>query len=333
MLGWIAAAGWAAAGGLGVSLARMYREESRDDRIPCLLYHRVVPRSTYDTFKGTEQIFSMPDDRFKTQLTWLREHGYSFISLDQLSDYLHDGTALPPNPVFISFDDGCESVYKHALPILADLGIPSTVFVTIDENAWIFHEGEYFERRMSIEELRSCSEGGIQIGSHAVTHRGLNEMTRDQVLDELRTSRETLSGWIGRPVDHFAVPLNFYNRETLELCKQAGYRSVCTSDNGTCNADTDPYKIKRFIIEGAYELDAFEHSLTPRVILQRRIINTLKKLPPKILGEKLWMPLREKIFNSFLGPYLTIGRLRVALLGIIALGGLTLVGITIAALN
>ncbi|MCP4007500.1 MAG: polysaccharide deacetylase family protein [bacterium] len=333
MLGWVALVGWVGVAGLAAVLSRMYREESRDDRILCLLYHRVIPRSTYDRFTGTEQIFSMPDDRFKEQLVWLRAHGYHFIGLDQLAAHLSTKAPLPDNPVFISFDDGCESVYKHALPILSGLGIPSTVFVTIDEDAWIFHEGEYFERRMTIEEMRSCAEGGIQIGSHAVSHRGLNEMSRERVLDELVRSKKTLSEWIDRKVDHFAVPLNFYKRETLELCKEAGYASVCTSDNGTCNRDTDPFKIKRFIIEGSYDLAAFEHSLSPRVILQRRIINAMKKLPPKILGERIWMPLRQAIFNSPLGPFLTIGRLRMMLLVLAALGGLGLVAITLVALG
>lgn len=331
MLGWIAIAGWTGVGALAALFARMVREESRADRIICILYHRVVPRSLYDTFTGPEQIFSIPDDRFREQLAWLQDNGYSLISQDALVAHLTSGKALPPKPVFISFDDGCESVYKHALPILRDLGVPSTVFVTIDADAWIFHEGEYVERRMSEDELRACDAGGITIGSHAVTHRGLNEMSTDEVLDELIRSRETLSEWIGKPVDHFAVPLNFYNRKTLELCRRAGYASVCTSDNGTCNADTSPFRIKRFIMEGSYDLDGFVHSLKPRTILQRRILNTLKKIPPKVLGEKIWMPLREKLFD-WLGPWLTFRHLRVALLGIAVLGFAGLVAITIAAL-
>jgi len=311
----------------------MLREESRPDRIIGLLYHRVVPRDRYDTFTGAEQIFSIPEDRFAEQLEWLQGAGYSFISLDQLAAHLRDGAALPPLPVHITFDDGCESVYKHALPVLERLGIPSTVFVTIDESAWIFHEGEYFERRLSIEEIRACAAAGICIGSHAVTHRGLNEMTDDEVLNELTISRETLAQWAGTDVVHFAVPLNFYNRRTLELCREAGYHTVCTSDNGTSNASTDPFKVKRFIVEGSYELDAFQRSLTPRMILQRRILNTLKKLPPKLLGERIWMPLREWLFSSSLGRWLTFRHLRRALLAGAAIAALGLVLLTLLAVT
>jgi peptidoglycan/xylan/chitin deacetylase (PgdA/CDA1 family) len=332
LLGVIALLGWGSVFGAAAALARMYRQESRADRTIGLLYHRIVSRSRYDSFTGTEQIFSLPEDRFEAQLRWLSENGYTFVSLDQLGESLRDGPALPDRSVCITFDDGCESVYSHALPILQKLSVPAAVFVTIDSDAWIFHEGEYFERRMTPDEVKGCAEGGITVGSHAVTHRGLNEMSRGEVLDELVRARETLEGWTGHAVEHFAVPLNFYNRATLRLCQEAGYRTVCTSDNGTSNPDTDPYRIKRFIVEGSYDIDEFARSLQPRVILQRRILNSLKKLPPKILGERIWMPLREAIFKSPIGRWLTFRHLRLALLASVAGAGLLLVAITALAL-
>jgi peptidoglycan/xylan/chitin deacetylase (PgdA/CDA1 family) len=331
VLGWIAVTGWAAVGAAGFLVLRMLREESRSDRVIGLLYHRVVPRELYDSFRGTELIFSMPVDRFREQLEWLGGAGYHFITLDQLEAHLRHGAALPDKPVCVTFDDGCASVHGQALPVLAELGVPASVFVTIDEDAWIFHEGEYFERRLTVEELRECAAGGIAIGSHAVTHRGLNEMSREEALKELTLSRETLAGWIGEPVRHFAVPLNFYSRETLELAREAGYGSVCTSDNGTSNAGTDPYRIKRFIVEGSYDLVAFRRSLEPRVIVQRRILNAMKKLPPRLLGERLWMPLRERIFATPLGRWLTFRHLRRALLASAALALAALLTVTLLA--
>lgn len=324
-------AGWSAVAGAALLLLRVLRAESRADRVLGLLYHRVVTRERYDRFTGSERIFSIAEDSFEEQMRWLRESGHSFVTLDQLEGFLKEGSALPERPVCITFDDGCESVYSHALPILQRLGIPSVVFVTLDPDAWIFHEGEYVERRLLPDEIKACAAGGIAIGSHAVSHRGLNEMTRDEVLAELVDSREELTRLAGEPVRHFAVPLNFYNRSTLELCKEAGYGTVSTSDNGTSNAGTDPYRIKRFIVEGSYDLTAFRGSLEPRRIVQRRILNSLKKLPPKLLGERLWMPLRARIFSSPLGRYLTFTHLRLALLATGALGFLTLVALTFLA--
>jgi hypothetical protein len=139
-------------------------------------------------------------------------------------------------------------------------------------------------------------------------------------LRELRDSRRILAEWTGgAAIDHFAVPLNFYDRATLRLCREAGFRTVCTSDNGTSNPSTSPYRIKRFIVEGTQTLGAFAQSLEPRVIVQRRILNWLKKLPPRWLGEARWMPLRERIFGSFAGRWLGFQELRRALVGLLGL--------------
>lgn len=332
MFGLIAIVGWAGVAGVGLGVLNMLRQESRSDRVIGLLYHRVVTRERYDSFMGAERIFSIPEDSFEEQLSWLRDNGYHFLSVDELVELLSSERPIPERSVCVTFDDGCESVYSRALPILERLGIPAAVYVTVDEDAWIFQEGEYFERRMSIREVRECSQRGMTVGSHAVSHRGLNEMSRADVLRELVMSRELLLQWTGSPVRHFAVPLNFYNRETLELCRDAGYHSVCTSDNGTTNRDTDPYRIKRFIVEGSYDLAAFQRALTPRLIVQRRILNAMKKLPPKILGERVWMPLRERIFHSFAGRWLSFAHLRLALLSAGLLALVALVGITLLAL-
>ena len=55
--------------------------------------------------------------------------------------------------VCITFDDGCESVYRNARPVLERQGMSAAVIVTTDADAWIFHEGEYTERRMTLEDL------------------------------------------------------------------------------------------------------------------------------------------------------------------------------------
>jgi hypothetical protein len=67
--------------------------------------------------------------------------------------------------------------------------------------------------------------------------------------------------------------------------------------------------------------------------MQRRVLAALKKLPPKLLGERLWMPLRERIFASALGPWLSFRHLRVALVACAGLAVLALLLSTLALLG
>ncbi|MEL6534036.1 MAG: polysaccharide deacetylase family protein [Bacteroidota bacterium] len=64
---------------------------------------------------------------FRAQLRMLRGQGYSFISIDE-------ATVLPPKPgqkvCTITFDDGYRSVHEVAVPVLEELQIPATFYLT-----------------------------------------------------------------------------------------------------------------------------------------------------------------------------------------------------------
>jgi hypothetical protein len=66
--------------------------------------------------------------QFRRRLELLARIGTP-IGMEELMRGL-DGAPLPPNPVMITFDDGYRSCHDVALPILRELGIPATFFVS-----------------------------------------------------------------------------------------------------------------------------------------------------------------------------------------------------------
>jgi hypothetical protein len=85
-----------------------------------------------------------------------------------------------------------------------------------------------------------------------------------------------------------------------------GYAAVCTSDNGTIHRDSDPFHLRRFIIEGTFDLSEFARNLGAHAIVQRRCINTIKRVPARLLGPRLWLPFRRWLFSTFLGRYFAL---------------------------
>jgi len=77
---------------------------------------------------------------FETQMCFLRDH-YRVVSMDTLVDMM-DSERLEPNLAAVTFDDGYRSVYELAYPILNQLDIPATVFMTTG-----FLDGEEGEPR------------------------------------------------------------------------------------------------------------------------------------------------------------------------------------------
>ena len=90
--------------------------------LPILMYHHLLelPEDTN---------ISTPVTCFEEQMRALSEAGYHTVSLEDLLAWVEDGVALPDKPILITFDDGYESCYRLAYPILQRYGFQATFFV------------------------------------------------------------------------------------------------------------------------------------------------------------------------------------------------------------
>ena len=92
--------------------------------LPILMYHHLTEDSTDSNFSKD----IMWVGQFRRHMELLQENGYQTVSLDDLIAFGESGTPLPDNPVMITFDDGYESVYTLAYPILQELDMQAVVF-------------------------------------------------------------------------------------------------------------------------------------------------------------------------------------------------------------
>ncbi len=292
-----------------------WRSEARRDRIVALLYHRLVDADEFERFPPRVRNFTIPAERFREHLRYLKRAGYSPVGLDQLVESLATGAPLPPSPVLVSFDDGCQSVVSRALPILQEQGFPAALFVTTDPDAWIFREGPDAQPRLTEAELRQLDAAGVSIGSHAVSHDALQGMHDADLERELGESKRYLESVLGKRVDYFGVPLNWYGRSVREAAIRVGYRAVCTSDSGTIRPGADLFSLRRLNVEGWMTEDDLHTFLRPGTIVQRRVIAFLKRFPARVVGPRIWLPFRRWLFDSPVGPLLTLRNLRRLLIG------------------
>lgn len=118
--------------------------------------------------------------------------------------------------VSVTFDDGWESIYRHAAPVLEKYGIRTTQYILSGQ----FDHYNY----LSEEQVLSLQKAGHDIQSHTITHSDLRRMDDQQLVKELSESKEVISELTGTPVTDFASPLNSYDERTLREIKRH-YRS------------------------------------------------------------------------------------------------------------
>lgn len=137
-----------------------------------------------------------------------------------------------PYCVAITFDDGYQSVYRNAIPILLNEKIPSTIYVPtayLGRNpVWDIpvdcpHLNEIV---MTEKQIKHVYSELVTIGSHTHSHPKLGELEFNDVRNELVTSKKILEGITGERITELALPHGSYNEEVLTLSKEIGYDKV-----------------------------------------------------------------------------------------------------------
>lgn len=102
---------------------------SRPNGLTILAYHRVLDMEEEDAFPGDPELVSASVACFRRQMVTLKRH-WSPIPLVDAVKGVELGQRLPPRSVVVTFDDGHGDNYTHAYPILKELGIPATIFLS-----------------------------------------------------------------------------------------------------------------------------------------------------------------------------------------------------------
>ena len=95
--------------------------ETYSAQVPILMYHNLAQEGS-----GNDTISVQ---RFEEHLAALQDAGYTTITFQDLLAYVEQGTELPEKPVLLTFDDGYESNYTLAYPLLQQYQMKATIFV------------------------------------------------------------------------------------------------------------------------------------------------------------------------------------------------------------
>jgi peptidoglycan/xylan/chitin deacetylase (PgdA/CDA1 family) len=168
-----------------------------------------------------------------------------------------------PKDLAITFDDGLKSVLTHAAPILAEYGVPWSMFVVSD---WADQRHPWGEDVMlSWEDIARLMAAGAEVGSHSVTHPDFRYLSPSEAEDELGRSRRTIEERLGIAPTTFAIPLGQSSNWTpanTAAAREAGYTTIFAQAEETRPAGTvartfvtrwDGGHVFRAALDGAFD--------------------------------------------------------------------------------
>lgn len=133
----------------------------------------------------------------------------------------------------VTFDDGFGSVRLVAAPMLAELGVPATVFVPTDWpgarmhwpgiDHWAATPHAHELQAMTWDDLRALAGDGWEIASHTCSHPHLTRLDDVAIREELTASRAVCEREIGTPCRSIAYPYGDADERVRTAAAAAGY--------------------------------------------------------------------------------------------------------------
>jgi len=201
-------------------------------------------------------ILRIPPEKFAGHMELIAAAGFTPVTLSTMADRLAASDADDRERlVVLTFDDGYENFYTHALPVLRRHGFLATVFVVSDlaGESYRWEDVEHFAgkppRLMSWSQMREATRYGIEFHSHSCTHPRLSRLSPAAAEREIVESRTTIERELGKKVDFFCYPFGDASRSVRRQVAEAGYRAAFSVEVGLCDRGDDLHFLRRVKVE------------------------------------------------------------------------------------
>lgn len=230
--------------------------------IPVLTYHHILKTTENRNFRHTSTTTSLT--AFTQQMNYLKEANYETISLNQLAGYLNKRINLPGRTVAVTFDDGLQSIYRYAYPILQENHQRATLFVISSRvksktQKWAPDSLQF----MSWQELK-VSRDVFDIQSHSHFLHRLDKNKRPiifsrqyhSIILDLQRSQRVLR--LLNPHQYaFAYPFGGYDQRAIDASKAGGMSLAVTTVQGKVRLGDNPYALKRLYALSTDSIEKF----------------------------------------------------------------------------
>lgn len=206
--------------------------EKSNGNIVLLTYHLIIEESTDEE---PWQFYRKFED-FKNDMKILKESGINISSYQEVVDQLNSGLEINEPTVIVQFDDGYASDYELAFPILKELDLKATFFIStgrISENMTGFASWDNIKEMYHYKN----KEGKrlFEFGAHGHEHSSLGqneEETKEEWLDrvyiELSEPQKEIYYHLGFKPTLLALPYGkgFNNQELRKMASELNYELV-----------------------------------------------------------------------------------------------------------
>ncbi|WP_025688341.1 polysaccharide deacetylase family protein [Paenibacillus zanthoxyli] len=218
------------------------------DKVAVLMYHHLSRKPLLPSILSV--------DRFNDQMKLLKQDGYHVITMEQYRRFMLENGKIPDNAVLLTFDDGYESFYKLAFPILRKYGYTAVDFVIVSD---VDNPGKGGLPKLTWQQMREMKKFGMGFYNHTynlhfydvvdaeggkepalVAQRYIDDETRNEYNEEyyrrvqgdLGLAEKRLREELGNTDSALAFPYGAYNDKVLNVTASLGIPLTFTVKEG-----------------------------------------------------------------------------------------------------
>lgn len=172
---------------------------------------------------------------------YLKENDYKVIKMEELISYLEKKEEIPDKTVVLSIDDAYKSFYENGIEIFNKFNYPFTLFVNTEAVNRRF--GDF----MTWDQIKEVSKYG-EIASHSYSHPHLVNLTKEDIIKDVKRSIEDLEKKLDIKINYFSYPYGEYTHKTKEIIKTLGFKAIFNQNNGSITKDSDIFDLNRIAL-------------------------------------------------------------------------------------
>ncbi len=255
----------------------VFAVNDRNLSFPIIMYHHI----SRDTSSVGDYVITPA--MLEQDLKYLKEHGYKSITVRELYSIDKGESTLKPKSIIITFDDGQESFYKYAFPLLKKYGF-TAVFSIIGRYTDQFSDNENHNinySHVTWEQMRDMANSSIiEFGNHSYNMHFNNAAGRVGVTQMKGESDENYEKALREDILEFnksfernmnfssliyTYPYGRFSSKTVDIVKQNGFRAAFTCYEKRVvpkNNEDWLYNLGRFNRSGKEKTESFFKSIS-----------------------------------------------------------------------
>ena len=208
--------------------------------LPIVMYHQISQKPSK---LGT---YIISADEFENDLILFQEYGFESIIVDDLIKYVTKNGELPEKPIMLTFDDGNQSDFVYALPLLKKYGMKS-VFSVVGKFVDDYSKPDVIKNidyaMLSWDEIKEMHASGLaDFQNHSYNMHNHGRRTgalprrfeddaeyREAVKNDLGRLNQAFKEHIGIEPKAFTAPFGCFNDRVKEAVRNAGFSVILTS--------------------------------------------------------------------------------------------------------